>query len=112
MSNCFHELYLNLCYYDCADLTNKGVNSRAKYATQVQQQRPESPTVTLTWHEVPLVEFMYLAFTRMPGESYTVGDLRLCCRACVAYIGHELTPLFVDSAGALWASLCFRFVQI
>ena len=30
--------------------THKGVNSRPKYATQVQQQRPESPTVTLTWH--------------------------------------------------------------
>ena len=28
-------------------------------------------TVTLTWHAyVPLVEFMYLVFTRMPGESY------------------------------------------
>ena len=30
--------------------THKGVNSRCKYVTQVQQQRPESPTVTLTWH--------------------------------------------------------------
>ena len=26
------------------------VNWRSKYVTQVQQQRPESPTVTLTWH--------------------------------------------------------------
>ena len=49
-----------------------------KYVTQVQQQRPESPTVTLTWHackykvheleDVPLVEFMYLVFTCMSGE--------------------------------------------
>ena len=45
----------------------------------------ESPTVTLTWHackykvhklhqmfssDIPLVEFMYLVFTRMPGETY------------------------------------------
>ena len=30
--------------------TNKGVNLRSKYVTYVQQQRPESPTVTLTWH--------------------------------------------------------------
>ena len=30
--------------------THKGVNYRSKYLTQVQQQRPESPTVTLTWH--------------------------------------------------------------
>ena len=29
--------------------THKEVNQRSKYATQVQQ-RPESPTVTLTWH--------------------------------------------------------------
>ena len=60
---------------------------------QAQQQRPESLMVTLTWHgckckvhkyhqryilctdtkvfeDKPLVEFMYLVFTRMPGESY------------------------------------------
>ena len=29
--------------------TRKGVNQRSKYSTQVQL-RPESPTVTLTWH--------------------------------------------------------------
>ena len=32
------------------ELTHKGVNQRSKYVTQVQQRRPESPTVTLTWH--------------------------------------------------------------
>ena len=30
--------------------TKKGVNLRSKYVAQVQQQRPKSPTVTLTWH--------------------------------------------------------------
>ena len=30
--------------------THKGVNKCSKYVTQVQQQRPESHTVTLTWH--------------------------------------------------------------
>ena len=43
-----------------------------------QQQRPESPTVTRTWHASKykvhklclLVEFMYLVFTRMPGKSH------------------------------------------
>ena len=30
--------------------THKGVNQRSKYVTQVQQQRLESPAVTLTWH--------------------------------------------------------------
>ena len=29
---------------------NMGVNLRAKSVTQVHQQRPELPTVTLTWH--------------------------------------------------------------
>ena len=53
--------------------------------TQAQQERPESPTVTLTRHackrkghklhqrytdDVPLVEFMYLIFKHMSSESY------------------------------------------
>ena len=31
--------------------------------------------------DVPLVEFMYLVFTRMPGESYSrwLRSLLLCC---------------------------------
>ena len=33
-----------------AESTHKGVNWHSKYVTQVQQQRPESPMVTLTWH--------------------------------------------------------------
>ena len=32
-----------------AESTHKGVNWRSKDVTQVQQRRPESPTVTLTW---------------------------------------------------------------
>ena len=33
------------------DINNtKGVNKRLKYVTQIQQQRPESPTVALVWH--------------------------------------------------------------
>ena len=30
--------------------THRGVNSRPKDVTQTQQQKPEVPTVTLTWH--------------------------------------------------------------
>ena len=56
--------------------------------TQVHQ-RPESHTITLTWHtckskdinkaDVPPVEFMYLVFTYMPSESYRrwLGSLLL-----------------------------------
>ena len=29
---------------------HKGVNQRSKDVREAQQQRPESPTVTLTWH--------------------------------------------------------------
>ena len=47
------------------DSTHKGVDQRSKVVTQAQQQRPESPT-----ENVPLAEFLYLVFTRMPGESY------------------------------------------
>ena len=35
----------------CAASTHKGVNWRSKYVKQVQQQRPESPTVVLILHE-------------------------------------------------------------
>ena len=76
--------------------THKGGHQRLKQVTQVQQQRPESPTVTLTWHARKskvhklrqkyilcmylwwMYLWMYLwwssctlyLFTRMPGESY------------------------------------------
>ena len=37
-------------FFSLFESTHKGVNLRSKYVTQGQQQRPESPTVTLTWH--------------------------------------------------------------
>ena len=63
------------------------------------QQRPESPTVTLTWHEsqakvhklqqytpytlgVPLVDFMYCVLTGMPGESYRRQLMSLLLSLC------------------------------
>ena len=33
-----------------AESTDRGVNYRSKYVTQVRQQKPGSPTVTRTWH--------------------------------------------------------------
>ena len=41
---------VNLPPRHSSESAHKGVNSRSKYVTQVQQQRPESPAVTLTWH--------------------------------------------------------------
>ena len=65
---------------------HKGVKKRSKYVTRVQQQRPESPTVTLTWHACKykvhklhqryMLNFMYLVYTRMPGESYRSKNLK------------------------------------
>ena len=40
----------------------------------------------------------------------TVGDSGLCCCVCVTSFECWLTPLCVDSAQALWASLCFRLI--
>ena len=40
----------------------------------------------------------------------TTGDSGLCCWVCVTPFEHELTPLFVDSAQAHWASFCFRLL--
>ena len=55
---------------DELESTHKGVNQCSKDVTQVQQQRPESPTVTLTWHACKhkghklhqryILKFMYL----------------------------------------------------
>ena len=44
------KLLLWLVGFAMVDSAHKGVNQPSKYATQAQQQRPESPTVTLTWH--------------------------------------------------------------
>ena len=45
-----HERYDVLQVMFPAASTHKGANYRSKDVTQVQKQRPESPTVTLTWH--------------------------------------------------------------
>ena len=50
MRKFYSEQHAPNLYGDKLNLTDKAVNWRSKYITQVQQQRPESPTVTLTWH--------------------------------------------------------------
>ena len=67
---------------------NKGVNQHSKYVTQAQQQRPQPPTVTLTWHAC----------------KYKVHKLHQ------RYILHSWFRIHTDSARALWASFCFRFI--
>ena len=49
-----HSVHLHWKNNHALDLmwvsTNKRVNKHSKDITQTQQQRPESPTVNLTWH--------------------------------------------------------------
>ena len=46
----FIDLKQNAAQCACTESTHKGVHQRSKDVTQTKQQRPESPTVTLTWH--------------------------------------------------------------
>ena len=54
-----------------------------------------SAVISVSLEEVPLVEFMYPVFTRMPG-GVTAGDSGLCC--CVPCLLRAVLDLpFVDS---------------
>ena len=46
-------------------------------------------------YNIPLVEFMYLVFTRKPGENYS-RRLRSLLFTSVTYFEHYLTLLCVD----------------
>ena len=77
--------------------THKGVNWRSEDIIQTQQQRPESlsPGMQVNTQyinstrctagmwvnvpDVPLLEFVYLVFTRMPGESHRSDSVVLLC---------------------------------
>ena len=48
---CFCRFLVVFCFCLFVYSTHKGVNQRSKDVTQVQQQRPEWPSVTPTWHE-------------------------------------------------------------
>ena len=107
-----------LRYYSNSSDTEWGpescrINTQGKDVTQAQRQRLELPTVTLTSqlpYDVPLVEFTYLLFTGMPGESLRRWP-SLCHCACVTSFEHWLTPLCIDSfeqclKNAFTASVC------
>ena len=49
--------------------TQKGVNQRTKDVAQTQQQRPESPAVTLTWHTC---KYKLHTFHHKSGEVYVL----------------------------------------
>ena len=59
--------------------THKGGNWHSKYVTQVQQQRPESPTVTLTWqackHKVHKLHLYHYLFTGTYDDTFDIFQL-------------------------------------
>ena len=61
-----------------------------------------------TIEDVPLVEFMYLVFTRMPGESYRrrLGSLLYSCSIFRALINSLVCWLCTSALGLF----CFRFM--
>ena len=75
------------------------------WKTQRQKWRPELPMVAHTQNASKLsLHTLYLLTCHV---RVTVGDSGLCC-VCVMPFQHYLTPLFIDSAQALWAFFCFR----
>ena len=57
---------------------------------------------------VPLAEFTYEVFTRMPGNSYRRLLLPWLLWSCDFFPSANGYSLFVDSALALWAPFCVR----
>ena len=47
-------------FYYFIESSNKGVNQHSKYVTEVQQQRAESPTITLNWLACTETETRYI----------------------------------------------------
>ena len=81
-----------------SDSTNKGVNLCSKYITWVQQQKPESSTVTLTWnackYKVHKLHQRYILFgpdcfcsfaaTMMNTKFVTLQNASVFCVECIA----------------------------
>ena len=101
---------------------HKGIKQRSEDVTQTQQQRLESPAVTLTLHACKykahklhqwyilsttsvrtyLWWSLYTLYLHACQVRIAVNDSGLCCCVCGTSFKCYLTP-FVDSAGALWA---------
>ena len=64
--------------------TDKGVNQHSKDVTQTQQQRPESPTVTLTWHASKYKYINSIRGTSSTSSSTPVQNTSLNCQQNVA----------------------------
>ena len=92
--------------------------------SQAQQHRPQSPLVTLTWHPCKCkvhklhqryileVEFMYLVFTCMLGESYwrQLKSLLLClCEIVLALISSLVCWSCTSALGLMLFQIYFCY---
>ena len=72
-----------------AESTHKGVNQRSKYVTQIQQQRSESLSITLTWHackyEVHKLHQRYILKFNVDQLVYLFCPANLSCPATCSY---------------------------
>ena len=112
--------------------THKGINQhlKLKYLTQIQQQRPESPTVTLTWHvfthkqkkQMRLINWknsFLLQCSRsdkllcITGSSFLVYFCSWCAvLTCVLSVyPHDHQEEETESNICLWATLCANTVH-
>ena len=64
------------------------------------------------WGEKTLT--LHASFPKTAGTDFSYRRwLVLCCRVSARGLGkHQLTPLFVDSAQALWACFCFKLCRV
>ena len=91
------------------EINTQGLNHCSKDVTQTQQQRPELPTVTLTWHASEyrrtyiLVGCVYLIFTSMPSKSYRRQLRSLLLHLC---------DIFQASINSLVCWFFFKFYLI
>ena len=87
-------------YVEPVSRSKDNVRSRIKFGSVVCLYTPVSPSVPemegiyatggiLFFEAIPLVEFLYLIFTRTPGEV-TVGDSGFCC--CVPCLSSAIIP--------------------
>ena len=84
--------------------THKGINQRSKYAKQVQQQRPESPAVTLTRHackyKVHKLHQRYILFIIL-----IINNVCVCSSSLLCYLSSCLFPCY-------YVSSCFCFLAL
>ena len=112
-----------------AESPHKGLNQRLEDVTQAQQQRPELPSVILTWHackyKVHKLHQRYILWVRVrmylwwssctlfwhACQVRVTVDSGLCCCACYVF-QRWLTPLCVDAVLVSSTSTGLNLLQV